>query len=313
MTSLDICICTHNPRRNILDLVARSIARQTADKTLYRVLIVDNCSVPALELQDFAAFVRSGVTFRIVREPIPGLSRARIRAINETSGQWILFVDDDNELDTNFVENGLEIINRHSDLGCFGGKLLLPEYLRLEPAPWAKHLLPYLGIKDFGDSRITAKANFWGEWEPAGAGAFVHRSLLQMYCDRANSDDMTHKLGRSGKNSLASCDDSLLMRGAFFVGRGASYEPSLILYHHLDPKRFSFGYFRRLMYAYGKSHVVLESLLGTVHSVPACYAGLLALARVLGWCLLKDARFSFRHAICMAAYHLGAYKEWKQL
>lgn len=311
VTPLDICICTHNPRRDILDLVAQSIARQTADKSLYRVLIVDNCSAPALEPQDFAAFVSSGVTFRIVREHTPGLSRARIRAINETSGQWMLFVDDDNELDTNFIANGLEIINRYADIGCFGGKLLLPEYLR--PAPWAKHLLPYLGIKDFGDSRITAKANHWGKWEPAGAGAFVRRSLLQLYIDRANIDDATHKLGRVGKKSLASCDDSLLMRGAYLVDLASSYEPNLVLYHHLDPKRFSFSYFRRLMYAYGRSHVVLESLLGTSQGVPANYAGLLALLRLLSWSFLRDVRLSFRHAICIAAYHLGAYTEWKQL
>ena len=311
VTSLDICICTHNPRRNILDIVVQSIERQTVDKSLYRVLIIDNCSAPALEPQDFSSLANRGVTFRIVKEPRLGISHARARAIKETGGQWMLFVDDDNELDTNFVANGLEIINLYADIGCFGGKLLLPEYLR--PPRWMKHLLPYLGIRDHGNSRITAKANHWGLWEPPTAGAFVRRDLLQLYLDRVDIDDATHKLGRAGKKSLASCEDSLLMRGAYLVDLASSYEPRLVLYHHLDPKRLSFSYFRRLMYAYGKSHVVLESLLGTVQGVPACYAGLPALVRVLSWSLLKDWRFSFRHAICMAAYHLGAYTEWKQL
>jgi glycosyltransferase involved in cell wall biosynthesis len=311
VTPLDICICTHNPRRDILDLVLQSIAQQTVEKSLYRVLIVDNCSAPALEPQDFASLANNGVTFRIVKEPRLGIVHARSRAIRETGEQWMLFVDDDNELDHYFVRKGLEIINQHSDLGCFGGKLLLPRYLI--PPRWTKHLLPYLGIRDHGNSRITAKANHWGLWEPPTAGAFVRRSLLQLYLDRVNIDDTTHKLGRAGRKSLASCEDSLLMRGAYLADLASSYEPSLVLYHHLDPKRFSFSYFKRLMYAYGKSHVVLESLLGTVQGVPAYYAGLPALVRLLIWSFLKNVRFSFRHAICMSAYHLGAYAEWKQL
>ena len=39
---IDVCICTHNPRRDILALVLNSLARQTIENGAFRVLVVDN-------------------------------------------------------------------------------------------------------------------------------------------------------------------------------------------------------------------------------------------------------------------------------
>jgi glycosyltransferase involved in cell wall biosynthesis len=307
---LDVCICTHNPRRSILDVVIKSLARQTVDQSLYRILIVDNSSSPPLQPGEFTRLYDAGISFTIVREPMSGISHARARAIAETDGEWILFVDDDNELELDYIANGLKIIENQKNLGCFGGRLILPSYLK--PPRWMSNLLPYLAIRDNGNEPITNMANYWGQWEPPTAGAFVHRSLLDLYLHKTRENPLIHRLGRRGTKILSSCEDSLMMRGACEVDRFASYQPSLILYHHLDPRRFTFSYMRRLMYAYGKSHVVLESLLGTMQDPPPYYAHLSAVTRLIGSLFMKNIFGSLRHAVCMVFYHLGAYVEWKQ-
>jgi glycosyltransferase involved in cell wall biosynthesis len=215
---LDVCICIHNPRRDILDLVLNSLARQTAPKALYRVLLVDNCSFPPLDSRPCSDLRNAGLSCELTREPLRGISHARARAIADTQVQWLLFVDDDNELAPDYIAN--DIIRRHEGLGCFGGKLLLPAYL--QPPHWMSQLLPFLGNKDHGDEPIVKTANHWGPWEPPTAGAFVHRSLLNLYLRKAATHPEVHTLGRKGTSSLASCEDSLIMRGAFELDRAAS-------------------------------------------------------------------------------------------
>ena len=113
---IDICICTHNPRLDILRKVITSIASQEADRKLFSILLVDNGSKPYLENNLLTPLIGKGIACRVVQEPKLGLSRARIRAIEETDNEWILFVDDDNELYPDFIKNGIEFIQNSS--GC---------------------------------------------------------------------------------------------------------------------------------------------------------------------------------------------------
>ena len=66
------------------------------------------------------AATSSGITARIVCEPELGLYAARHRAIRETDGDWIIFVDDDNELRPDYVSEGVRFISEHPEVGCFG-------------------------------------------------------------------------------------------------------------------------------------------------------------------------------------------------
>ena len=311
MRRLDVCICTHNPRRDVLLTVARSIASQTVPCGVFGVLLVDNCSIPALFETDVQPIVDAGIDVRVVHEPIPGVIQARLRAVRETSAEWILFVDDDNELARDFIETGLRIATSNTNFGCFGGKLLLADNLR--PPKWVRRLLPFLGIKDAGDESIVGLPDRWGLWEPPTAGAWVRRPMLELWRARVTANTGALRLGRIGGvngESLASCEDSLLMRGGAELGLAASYQPNLILYHHLNPARFRFAYLMRLLYSYGTSHAVLDAILPGRPSVPAYYRTTIDLLRLCADILKADAWGSWRYALCMVAYHVGAFKEY---
>src|SRR5262249_2371315 len=146
---------------------------------------------------------------RLVTESELGLVHARVRLIDETSTPWVLFVDDDLEIAADYVERGLRIIADNPEIGCFGGKLELPDYLR--PALWIRPLLPSLAIRDVGNEPITRCTNVWGPWEPPGAGCFVSRRVLLRYLSRIRTDVNTHLLGRKGHRSLFSGEDTLMM------------------------------------------------------------------------------------------------------
>ena len=259
-----LCICTHNPRAGLLAEVLRSVAAQDTPAGSFRVVLVDNASATAVPDEVLADVRATGIEATLLAEPKPGLQRARLRAIHATSSEWILWVDDDNILASDFIRRGLEFIKEHPEVGCFGGRLLLPDSLK--PAPWVKPFLPYLGIRDYGDEPIVARLRKWGQAEPAGAGAWVRRCVIEEYLRLADSDDSFFRLGRIGSSDLASCDDSCMMLCADRVGLACAYVPALRLWHHLSPHRFRLRYLTRLMHAFGRSNVLLERIMNS----PAC-------------------------------------------
>jgi FkbM family methyltransferase len=262
---LDVCIVTHNPRRPVFALVLQSIARQSLSRDAFHIWIIDNASTPPLTEADLGPLRHGGVPHTLVLEPRLGNAYGRAKAIEVTSSEWIVFVDDDNELAENYLEKVLEIARQKPHLGCFGGKLLLPPTYQVEP--WIQPLLPYLAIKDCGDEVISNCVEHWGIWEPPTAGAAVRRPVLQLFSERMRLIGDTGRLGRRGKSGLMSCEDGVMMRGACLLGLHCSYEPKLKLYHHIDPARFNFKYLLRLCYYYGRSTVLMDRLLG--HEVVA--------------------------------------------
>jgi glycosyltransferase involved in cell wall biosynthesis len=304
---VEICICTHNPRIDVLDRVMKSIFNQqvTAGHT-FSVLVVNNLSDPAISESIFRKTNGSKIKTKLIQEPSPGVARARAMAAKSTSAEWILFVDDDNELSSDYVSKGLGIIRDHPTLGCFGGRLLLPD--SIHPPAWTKPFLPYLGIKDFGEERIERLSEEWGPWEPPTAGAFVHRDVLQEYLRRSTASENFFQLGRTAEK-LLSCEDSILMRGAASLGRTNAYEPSLVLWHHLAPHRFRFRYLIRLMYGYGISHVILEALCKGPQPIPEYYKSERKFLKMILVIFMSKGVTSVQFAIGMVTYHLGARRE----
>ena len=304
--SATVCICTHSPRMALLDRVIASIATQSAAPDRFSVLIVDNASAPPLDGGTLDPLSRVGIPARMVLEPIPGLMRARLRAIRETDTDWILFVDDDNVLTPSFVAEGLAFVVRNPNVACVGGKLLLPDEV-LCPK-WAQPYLPYLGIKDLGDEPQSGISAEWQEWEPPGAGLLCHRKVLERFAEMVDQDRAVFALGRSGSGNLASCDDALLTSLAFGFGMATAYNPAMVLYHHIGQQRLHLRYLLRLMAAYGRSHVALARVRHGAVETPPYYASYPALFATLLYSLQKNASKSLRFAFGMAAYHIAGWR-----
>ena len=300
---VDVAICTHNPRADILDLCIQSLANQTAPKDSFRVLLVDSASASPIGNDILAPLLAAGIEARIVREEQPGLTKARLRTAEETSLDWLLFVDDDNELASDYIEVGLNYLKTRDNIGCFGGRLLQPDYL--DVPDWATPFLPYLGIRDYGDEEIIEKQDRWGFWEPAGAGAWVSRAIMELFVRRLEVDVRLLKLGRTGALDLSSCDDSLMMRGAYPLGLYSAYQPDLRLTHHIAQRRLEYGYLLPLLAAYGKSHIMLESFLSGEVSGRDMFLNEDGFQQLLA-SNLENKDLPLRFRVAMAAYFVTA-------
>jgi glycosyltransferase involved in cell wall biosynthesis len=304
---LDVCICTHNPDPELLSIVLRALANQTLAKSEYRVWAIDNASEPPLAMSDFALLTAAGVNCNLLSAPQLGLIYARNVAIDATDSEWLIFVDDDNELSECYLETVSTIIAKHPEFGCFGGKLLLPSDTNY--SRWMQPLLPFLGIKDVGDKELSARVDYWGEWEPPGAGFIIRRSVLEVFQQRLAALPPTFILGRQGQN-LLSAEDSAIARGAYDLGLYCAYQPQLKLIHHIKPHRLKFTYLMRLLYGHGRSYVLLERIMG--NSVPRI-AGWKVTTFILRKIVAKMLEFkSIQQSLCMLAWEFGYLYETRQ-
>lgn len=302
-----VCVCTHNPRRDVLMRCLEAIAAQR-EAAGFSVLVVDNRSQPPIGSRDIEPLTGAGLPVRVVCEERLGNVHARARAISETDSSWILFVDDDNEIAPDYVANGLRAIAANPELGCFGGRLVLPPEVRVPR--WLRPLLPFIAIRDCGDAPVARCEARYGPWIPPTAGAFVRRPVAERYRVRVADDPAVANLGRKGRNGLGSCEDTLMMYGGCDLGYQSGYEPGLRLVHHLDPRRFTLGYMVRLMYGYGRSLVQLERVTACASNSAA--PGLAdAPPRPQSWLRRKlqrgaqAVRYAPPYAACLIALQVG--------
>ena len=249
---ISVIICTHNPRPDYLGRVLDALKNQTLPKEQWELMLIDNASKEALEGKwDLSWHPHS----RHVLEARLGLTYARLCGIRGAKTEILLFVDDDNVLFPDYLEQCLQIANAWPVIGAWGGQQF-PEFEGGEPKEEWK--------REFWTS--TLKRDVWSNnydraTVPIGAGICVRRQVALKYAELASSDPLRQSLGRKG-SSLSACEDFDMAYIACDLGLGLGRFVSLKL-HHLMPKgRMDDDYILRLNEGCGYSMVILDALRG---------------------------------------------------
>lgn len=249
--NISVIICTRNPRREYLDRVLAALRRQTYPADAWETIIVDNASDPPLRVENARC--------RVVVESRPGLTNARLKGIAEAAGEWLVFVDDDNILDADYLANAAAIWAGFPQLAALGGRSS-PEF-ESPPPEWLSPFYPHLAL-------ITVDADCWSNRKdfgvfPCGAGLCIRRELALMYAMEVKSDERRLKLDRSDR-SLISCGDTDMVLHCIRHGWGVGRFRNLHLTHIIPRERLEYAYHKRLAYGIGYSVGVLRAIDGPV-------------------------------------------------
>lgn len=252
--SLDISVitCSHNPRPDYLAQVLDSLKGQTLDRTRWEFLLIDNASTEPLEPRIDLSWHPNA---RHVKEKQLGLTHARLRGIRESTGDVLLFVDDDNVLDADFLEHAQKVGQEWPRLGVWGGQSR-PGF-EAPPPEWTREYWSRLVIREFDSDRWSNQQSH-ADSMPCGAGMCVRRSVAGYYLDLHESGKRNIVMDRSG-NSLMSGGDSDMAMCACDVGLGMGLFTSLKLTHLISADRLTEDYLVRLVEGLAYSGVVLES------------------------------------------------------
>lgn len=240
---ITVVIPTHNPRPEFLTRTLDALKIQTLPTSSWSLLLIDNASEKPLG-PDWVAWHPSG---RVVREERLGLTHARLRAIEEAADCLMVWSDDDNLLDPNYLERAKAAFAGDPRLGAAGGRSI-PEYERTPP-DWYRPGLAPLGCRDLGDEPLRT---VWDPADPAypscapiGAGLVVRREALLGWASAVKSDPQRLALGRTGQ-ALSSGEDNDMNLTLLRAGWELAYLPGLRLTHLIPPGRLTLDYQRRI-------------------------------------------------------------------
>jgi glycosyltransferase involved in cell wall biosynthesis len=250
MIDVSAIICAHNPRANYLRRVLDALRNQILPQDRWELLLIDNASsVPLAENWDLTWHPRA----RHVHESELGISAARRRGIKDGHGGVIVFIDDDNVLEPNYLSEALRIGVEWPCLGTWGSGVTLPEF-EVPPSESAKQFLGFLALRETSVAR-------WGntmttETTPWGAGMCLRRQVAERYSERCEEDKIKIT-GRKG-TSLSSGEDLEIAHVACEMGLGTGVFPELKLLHLIPAVRVSHDYLIKMVEGASTSHYLLK-------------------------------------------------------
>ncbi|MEH2146751.1 glycosyltransferase [Nostoc sp.] len=252
---LSVIICSHNPRHNYIVRVIDALKSQTLSKELWELLLVDNSSEKFLSEEiDLSWHPKS----YCIREEQLGLTPARLRGIKEAVAENLVFVDDDNVLDLNYLEVGLGISKDYPFIGAWGGQIR-PEF-EVQPPKWTKPYWEMLAIREFNQDKWSNLVNQY-KITPCGAGLCIRKFVAEKYAESVCTQTKRIKLGRKGKQLIA-CEDSDLAFTACDMGLYMGQFTALKMTHLIPAFRLQLDYLERLVEGIGYSVTILNSIRG---------------------------------------------------
>jgi GT2 family glycosyltransferase len=195
---------------------------------------------------------------RHLREETLGLTPARLRGIAEARGGWLVFVDDDNVLAPDYLEQVLAIAASHPNLAVFGSGQLRPEF-EIPPPPVLTGALSMLALREVA-APCWSKNPQDAASVPCGAGLCVRRETAGQFARLVDQLHVGVVLGRKG-GELFSHEDDLFSFAAAGAGREFGIFPELRITHLIGAGRLTEAYFLRLIYYHAFSQWILHYLL----------------------------------------------------
>ncbi|NOZ96114.1 MAG: glycosyltransferase, partial [Acidobacteria bacterium] len=230
-------------RREDLEQLLRSLARQTVPMDRFEVLVVNND--PADDIAPVIARLRDELFashpdhLRSMVCPLPGLSHARNAGIGAARGEIVAFIDDDAVAAPDWLEHLLAAYRSDPELGVVGGRILLvtpdPAPSWLDPEAWP--LWGYLNPR----AQETYTVDSWADFPWGGNWSARKRTLLEIGGFRYGYGRRADNYG-GGEEIVAA---SLAQR----IGAKIAVEPRATIEHHPDRSRFTPEYVRKTIRA----------------------------------------------------------------
>ncbi|MHC5611058.1 MAG: glycosyltransferase [Nostoc sp.] len=239
---MDIIICTYNNAK-LLDRVLTKLSLQKLSSNYqWTVAVVDNnCTDDTTDIVEKHINAQLIPSLRRIVEKKQGLTYARLCGVNNTTSEWIAFVDDDCILSEDWVDKAIKFATSHSNCGVFGGKVILDWEI-----PPSETLVKYSSAYAAFDLGESAKQLSY--YHLPGAGLVVRRQALE----KSGWLDRQFLSGRNG-TKLSAGDDSEIVLRCKNAGYELWYTPDCVLYHYIPVKRISETYLINMYYGFGMS------------------------------------------------------------
>lgn len=238
---VSILICTYNRASVLENTLSALVGVVGHDTSNCEILVVDNAST-----DDTAKVVSAYSSVRYIYEPKLGLSCARNRAMDESTGEWIIFVDDDVIPSEGWLRAYRDFFTR-APAGCafFGGRVS-PHYEKPPPQLLLDGVATMQGVWGLAEPTDYNQKMLTIEQFPVGANFGGRRDLFVQF-------RFDPKFGRQGE-LLQSFEETLFLSSLVDAGYYGLWVSGAELKHRVTPERMTIAYLARFSQGIGYSH-----------------------------------------------------------
>jgi glucosyl-dolichyl phosphate glucuronosyltransferase len=229
---VSIVVCTYNRAESLKDTLATLAKLVVRPTRAWEVVVVDNNSRDHTH-QVVEQTQRTWPRLRYVFEAAQGLSHARNRGIAESTGEVILFTDDDVLPEPDWMETTLAGLEKYRADAC--GGYIAPIWETPPPAWLTERFYGFLAVRtDRTDDYPIESAS----QAPFGANMAIRKAVF----DKVGLFDTNR--GRKGK-VLASGEDGEMFERLLAAGFKAVFLGQSRVHHKVEAFRVTKRYFRR--------------------------------------------------------------------
>jgi glycosyltransferase involved in cell wall biosynthesis len=233
---ITILISTYNGKDN-LPKTLEGLAKLDINQIPYvKLILVDNASTDGTCQFVKQKWNKLGSPFEleIVNESQPGKIHAQTTGLKHVQTKYALICDDDNELFTDYLINGYELLKSNSIIGALGGRGIVQSEVEI-PAWFEGMAYMYAcapQAKRTGDVRPERNVIY-------GAGMFLN---MIAYRKAMEAGFQVLLPSRIGKSVVTGAEDGELCWWLRFCGYEIWYSENLLFNHHLRPSRLTEQY-----------------------------------------------------------------------
>jgi glycosyltransferase involved in cell wall biosynthesis len=257
---VSVVICCYNSSSRLPATLDHLLVQQTAG-IKWEVIIVDNASTDDTfkVAESYKNKFHEIAEFSVIQEPSPGLSHARKAGLEHAVFEYILFCDDDNWLDEDYMIRCFALLSKEASVAAVGGRGV-PVFETSEPDWFNLFERPYaVGKAAENSGIITNPAGFL-----TGAGMMIRRQIWLHLHDAGFSSLLSDRKG----NNLSSGGDLELCFIFRLLGLSIYYLDEVAYRHFIPAGRLTHAYLRKLHDGIGKSSAYLGAYQHLINGLP---------------------------------------------
>ena len=252
LRGVSIIVCCYNSALRLPETLRHLALQEVTSDIIWEVIVVNNASTDdtsVVATNEWGKY-SCNADFKVIEQPIQGLSAARKMGVEQAAYEYIIFCDDDNWLAPNYVQLAFDVIHFDPEIGVLGGQTEVVS--TTQPPDWFEDVKGNyaVGKQNNASGDITSRGYVWG-------AGFVLKKNILMKCYELG---LVSLLSDRKANELNSGNDTEICQWFIMSGYKLYYDERLKIKHFIPEVRLKQDYFKKMLKGHETAQKVINIL-----------------------------------------------------